>query len=296
MDGSRRMELETAIGNRLGDLLGASPVTWKPITRHGATSNERWVVRLDDGRRLFVKMAVDDATARWIRSEHRMYSYLRTLQVGFVPKLIGWIDDSLPALLLEDLTHAVWPPPWNTTAIAAVQATLAEVAAVPPPPGLPRLNEMRDTFAGWRQVAEDPDPFLSLGLCGSRWLGDALPTLLEASDRATLSGDALLHLDVRSDNLCLRDGRAVLIDWNWATVGNPLVDIVTWLPSLHAEGGPAPDEILPNQGPLVAFFAGYWAARAGLPGPPRARALQLMQLQVALPWACRALKLPPPTK
>jgi thiamine kinase-like enzyme len=46
----------------------------------------------------------------------------------------------------------------------------------------------------------------------------------------------LLHFDVRSDNLCFRDGRALLIDWNLACIGNPVVDVAAWLPSLHAEG------------------------------------------------------------
>ena len=52
------------------------------------------------------------------------------------------------------------------------------------------------------------------------------------------AGEAFLHLDVRSDNICIADGRAVLVDWNWASLGNPRVDLAFWLPSLSHEGGP----------------------------------------------------------
>src|SRR3990172_3426099 len=68
----------------------------------------------------------------------------------------------------------------------------------------------------------------------------ALPALIEAGDRAVLSGDALVHFDVRSDNLCILDGRVKVIDWPGYARGSPLVDRVGWLPSLWREGGPAP--------------------------------------------------------
>jgi aminoglycoside phosphotransferase (APT) family kinase protein len=150
-------------------------------------------------------------------------------------------------------------------------------------------------------VAADPEPFLSLGFCSPDWLHDHLSTLAAASAIAEIEGTSLLHFDVRSDNLCLRDGRAVLVDWNSACVGNPLLDIASWLPSLEAEGGPAPHLILPDETlglPAIAsLLAGYFCARAGLPPipqAPHARPLQLMQSRTALPWAARLLDLPPP--
>jgi len=90
----------------------------------------------------------------------------------------------------------------------------------------------------------------------------------------------------------------VLIDWNFACLGNPMADVAAWLPSLHAEGGPAPDEILPDgAAEFAALLAGYFAAHAGRPEiseAPHVRTLQLSQARTALPWAARALGLPPP--
>ena len=163
---------------------------------------------------------------------------------------------------------------------------------------MPPYEDFRDTFDGWPRLADDPEPFLSLGLCSPAWLERHLPVLQAASRNAPVAGNALLHRDVRSDNICIRDGEALLIDWNWAAAGNPLIDTVSWLPSLCAEGGPKPDEIVGREAAeLAAFVAGYFASQAGLPvipHAPRVREVQLQQLRVALPWAARALGLPPP--
>lgn len=153
-----------------------------------------------------------------------------------------------------------------------------------------------DQQADWRTIAADPEPFLALGLCSAAWLVAALPMLAGAAAAAPLAGDSLVHLDVRSDNLCFRDVRAVVIDWNHAAIANPDLDIAFWLPSLHAEGGPPPEAVLPNVPGLAAYVAGFFCARAGqaaIADAPHVRPLQVQQSRTALPWAARSLGLPP---
>ena len=121
--------------------------------------------------------------------------------------------------------------------------------------------------------------------------------MTEAAVEAPLDGDALIHLDVRSDNLCFRNERAVIIDWNHAQLGNPDFDLAFWLPSLHDEGGPAPETMLPNAPGLAAWVAGFFCARAGeppIPEAPHVRPLQVRQARPALAWAARAIGLAPP--
>ena len=199
-------------------------------------------------------------------------------------------------LAIEDLSEAHWPPPWPGGSIEAVLRALDELHAVEPPSGLAAIEERDFLFIGWDEVEQDPAMLLKLGLCSERWLEENLAPLREAAESASFAGHALLHLDVRSDNVCLTAGGAILVDWDLACVGNPDVDVAAWLPSLRAEGGPEPWEILPGQGGLAAWVAGFFAARAGLPPPPTAnpsvRALQRAQLEVALPWALRELGLP----
>jgi Phosphotransferase enzyme family len=280
--------------------LGAVPVAWRTVARGGQTAASRWIATMPDGSTRFVKIAFTLDTAAWIRDEHLFYARHRGL--GFTPELLGWDDDGeRPVMVLEDLSDALWPPPWGRASVDAVLACLAGVASTPPSPEVPPVGRSQFDRDGWREIASEPEPFLRLGLCEAGWLDDHLTALMHAADRAVLEGDRLLHFDVRSDNICLRDGGAVLIDWNFACIGNPLADVTAWLPSLHAEGGPPPEEVVapgPEVAALAAMFAGYFAAHAArppIPEAPHVRPLQLMQARTAIPWASRALGLTEPS-
>lgn len=283
---------------RVAAALKAEPVGWRPAARGGRSAAARWIATLPDGSTAFVKIGATLDTASWVRDEHLVYVGMRGRP--FLPRMIGWSDDGeRPVLAIEDLSGERWPPPWDTAAVDAVLECLDELHATPPPPELPSFDRHDLEFHGvWQRLGADPEAFLALGLCDRAWLEAALPDLAAAADDAVLGGDSLLHMDVRSDNLCVRGGRAILIDWNWACTGSPLFDIAWWLPSLHAEGGPPPEAILPDGAvEHAALAAGYFCAHAGLPPIPEAphvRDLQLRQARTALPWAARALGLPPP--
>ena len=218
----------------------ASPVEWKRVAR-GYTPAQRWVVRLDDGSSAFAKAATDEMTADWLRSEHQIYSQLRA---DCLPHMLGWVDEGDTTILfLEDLSNAHWPPPWTALAVKQVLTTLEKIKSTPPLAHLPRLErsplvEMAQApLAGWSLVVDSPEEFLGLGLCSAEWLDKALPSLLSAEQSAPLDGDDLVHLDVRSDNLCFSKGRVLLVDWNLTCRANGLLDVAAWLPSLQHEGG-----------------------------------------------------------
>jgi thiamine kinase-like enzyme len=250
-------------------------------------------VQLDDGRRVFVKAAQSEHLADSLRREHEVYAHLRG---SFMPRLEGFDDDPrYPVLVLEDLSDADWSARWDGERVAAVRAALAELAPSDPPPN---TRTVRETFPAfferWRTVEAEPGPFLATGIRSEEWLARALPTVLAAADAAPVEGEDLLHLDVRSDNLCFRDGVALLVDWNWCVVGNADFDLAAWLPSLALEGGPQPWEVLPDAGGLAAFLAVIWASVVGLPPPataPTVRAMQRSQLEVALAWCERELSI-----
>ena len=274
---------------------GAAPVERRRVRSGGyGTNSAHWRVELADGRQTFVKVALDDTAAEWLRQEHRVYA---AVEAPFIPELVGWHDGEQTLLAIADLSDAHWPPPWLAGQIEAVRASLDELHTTPPPHHLPRISAEREWLNGWELVAEDAEPLLSTGLCTPAWLELALPTLLETGRTCMLEGEAFLHLDVRSDNLCLREGRAVLVDWNLVHIGNPLLDLVAWLPSLRLEGGPEPWELVSESEGFAALIAGFFASRAGLPPPPtapRVREFQRRQAEIALPWAARELGLPPP--
>ena len=277
--------------DRVARLLGKRVVGSRPATG-GYTGAERYVFSFEDGFSAFVKAAQRPLLARWLRTERQMYD---ALSGSFMPRMLGWDDGVVPLLVLEDLSDGYWPPPWRPGDVDLVMAALEALHSTEPPPDLRPIR--REEFQCWRRVALDPEPFLSLGLVSQDWLDRCLPKLLEAEKAAPFEGNEVLHLDVRSDNICLLDDRAVLVDWNNVHLGSGLFDIAAWLPSLHAEGGPAPWSVMPGAAEFASAICGYFAAWAGQPDPPFApnvRRVQLQQLRTALPWAIRELGLPTP--
>src|SRR5918996_5497566 len=287
------MRAGSDLKGRVAELLGAEVVSLRRIETQGYAAAFHAIAGLDDGRTVFVKAGAEEVTSGFLREEIAFY---RAVEAPFLPVFHGADDRDAPLLVLEDLDGCFSAPPWTDDRIAAVVAVLDELRTTAPPPQLGSAERYRTDWAGrWEEVAADPEPFLALGLCSRRWLSQALPALSAAAKAAPLGGDVLVHIDIRSDNLAFVDGAAKLADWNWAAAGHPDLDLACWLPSLHAEGGPPPESLLPQGGAeLAALLAGVWAAVAGLPPPPTApsvRAVQIAQLRVALPWAARELEL-----
>ena len=275
-------------------LLGSRPVAWEHRTG-GYTTNERWSLDLEDGRRVFAKMAPGEPMSTAIRDEfHRMSLF----DADFRCEIVAFEDADHPLLVLEDLREARWPPPWEPGDVERVLATLERVWALPTD-GVPSPERLEGMFNGWQTIAADPRGFLALGIASEEWLVRCLPTLVEAERSATFEGDDFIHMDVRSDNMCFDGDRVVLVDWNWAIRGSRRFDLSGWLPSLRLEGGPLPEEIAPGLGDLAGYISGYFAKNAHLSPPPTAphvRKFQLRQLRISLPWACRELGLPQPDR
>lgn len=276
--------------DRVAALLGWVPETWRPVAG-GYTPTARYAVAA--GRRsAFVKIATTPVTARMIEREIAAY---RDISGPFVPELLGAApDEKAPILIIEDLSRATWPPPWTPPRVEQVLDAVARMHAAPS--ALPRGTLLDGRAAGWPTVAENPAPFLALGLVSAPWLDRHLPALLAAEAAAHLHGDALTHLDLRSDNICIAADGVKFVDWAEARRSAAAVDLGFFLPSLAYEGGPRPETILDDPA-IAALVSGFFASRAGLPGIPDApfvRRVQRRQLSAALPWAIRALALPPP--
>jgi len=283
-----------AVVEAVASAAGKVPGRWFRIVGGGYTPAERWLVELDDGSRAFAKVGATKLVADWLRLEYRAYM---EISGPFMPRLVGWSDGEAPVLLLEDLTDATWPPPWDDRMVARMLDSLDRVAATDPPAWAEPIEGRREIFSGWSEVAADPERFLSLGLASRAWLAEALPLLIKHQRPHVLEGTALLHFDARSDNMCFTPDRALLVDWNLVGRGNPLFDVAAWLPSLAIEGGPAPEEVSPEAGVFAPALAGYFCSHAGrpvIPDAPRVRQVQLEQATTSLPWAARWLGLSVP--
>ena len=274
--------------------LGKEPVHWyKPHT--GLSAARRFVVRFADGSSAFVKAAVDDPTEGWLRTE---YEILSSVGGTFVPRPLAWIEDAeRPVLLVEDLSGAHWPADhypvtWKSGQFGLLFATLREIAAAASPASLPAAE--RDFRPQWPSIAREAGEFLALGLCSEAWFRGAIDGLVDAEKRVPLAGDALVHGDVRSDNVCFVGDRTVLVDWGEALRGHPHHDLTTALSTLPLEGGPDPFDILPEGGAWAAYHAGrnVRLAYRETKAPEWFRNVLKRISTVCLSWAARSLDLP----
>ncbi len=275
---------------RVSGILGWTPTEWRRV--HGGYTPAARYVASRGGERCFLKVATNPITRDMLRREARAYS---VIEGGFIPRFIGWDDHpDDPLLIIEDLSDAIWPPPWTPALVEQVREAIAVMHARPV--DLPGGEILPDERGGWGLVAEDPSLFLSLGLASAAWLESALPTLVVAGSACPFDGEALTHFDLRSDNICITPSGPKFVDWAEARRGNPALDLGFWLPSLEFEGGPPPEALLPGHPEVAARVSGYFAANAGrpiIPTAPRVREVQRAQLATALPWAQRALDLMP---
>lgn len=274
--------MDDGVRARVEAALGAAIVGFAPAVG-GFSPALRGVATLADGRRAFVKAATDPDTAAWLRAEWRIYGHVESPHVA---RSLAFLAAEPPILLLEDLSACAEAPPWSRAQVEAVERALAALSRIAAPPEVPPLDPV-GIFDGWARVVAEPARFVALGWRDAAWMRATLPRLAAAEARFDPRGEALLHLDLRGDNLRFRDGEAVIFDWNWACRGNPLIDHAFWLPSLHLDGGPAPITRL-RDAAAAACVAGFFCWRGSQPRgamPAGLRAFQRAQGRIALAWA-----------
>jgi hypothetical protein len=266
----------------------------RSVPRGGWSIARRGVFELEGGETVFAKMGDVQDTITAIRTECKVYPRLTG---PFVPRCLA-ADPEEAVLVLEDLSAATWPPPWTPALLAQLEDLFVDLARTTADPTLPTLAGRLQEWGAWERVAAEPSGLLASGVVSAAWLDRYLQPLLDAQSRGSTRGDSLLHVDIRSDNLCFRSGSAMLVDWNHAARGDSRWDRLLMLQTIVLEGGPPAQEQAPDADPaIVVWLAGYFAARVGLPAPegaPGVRRFQRAQLDVVLPWACRLVDIPAP--
>lgn len=153
-------------------------------------------------------------------------------------------------------------------------------------------------LARWRELAADPPADLD------PWLRRHLDRLAERAAHPIADGTALLHVDLRCDNLLLGyDGSVHIVDWANAHVGPAWVDPALLLLEVEAHGGHDVDRILaehpltrdvdPEQvTQLVLAAAALFEAKFREPAPPglpTIRAFQRAYARSTTAWLRRRL-------
>jgi aminoglycoside phosphotransferase (APT) family kinase protein len=263
---------------------------------------------LADGRRVFVKVvsgSINPDSPGMHRREARIAAALPS-SVPASRLLDSYDDGDWIALVFEDIDGTTPRTPWQPAELDRVLDAVGELSAAltPAPIAVEPVGELMPmVFAGWQRLAASvesgQDDLRGVDPWAQRHLAELVS--LETASADAASGSTLLHADLRADNTLLTPSRVVFIDWPWASLGAPWVDLLFMLPSIAMQGGPKPWEIfdahpLGRRAPaaqvtaVVAAVAGFMIRGSRLPPPPglpTVRAFQRDQGLPALEWLKR---------
>lgn len=284
-------ELPEALRALAGEELSAPPEEITAASQDGGFSPGA-ALRLaaPNGRRLFLKAIPTDHPMAVAYAAEAVV--LGALPVApWVPRLL-WVREAAGWLAMAqqdvagrhpDLSHGSPDVPVAVAGVARMAAQLADWTAATvgvEPVKVPR---------GWRDLTAGD-------LEGRPWAAEHLADLArmeqEWSDAA--QGPALVHNDIRPDNLLITTATVVVVDWAQAKAGHPWRDLASLVPHLIMAGhtpasaeaalsgvpawDDAPGELV--TGNAVAL-AGYLVKSSALPPPPGVPHLRDYQARAA---------------
>lgn len=251
-------------------------------------------LRFADGQRLFVK-AADDATRAMFASAYRKEAQVLPMLPRQVPApRIQWSYDAdgWIVLALDDIDGRHPRRPWERKELGVVLDVIARTSrALTPAPGAIGAPEFEAEHGalvdGWDTLAHLPHA------------GEA--AALARHGLAAAAGVALVHTDVRDDNLLLdQSGSVWVCDWNWVCRGAAWVDSLMVLISAHGDGLDADEAVGTYEltrdvdgddiDGLLALLTGYFFNAASQEAPdtsPHLRNHQRWYAGVAWDWLQR---------
>ena len=249
-----------------------------------------------------------DDTASWIRDEHLFYAQTRG-DGRSCRTCSGWDDDGERPVMVaggpfrRPLAAAVDRGPRRRRWCALLGARWPHT---PPAAGSrrvpPTASSTSDGLDRGRRTT--PQPFLALGtLLEARGSTRHLPIAPVRDRDSPRSRVARCCTSTcGATTCCIRGGRALfMIDWNFACVGNPLARrrVLAAEPARRGRPGARARSLHRTRRcgacrPARRATSAAHAARPEIPEAPHVRPLQRKQARTALPWAARALGLPPP--
>ncbi len=262
-------------------------------------------IRTKGGRRAFVKAVSPDQNPDSPEILRREADYLDALgRSPRVPTPLGRYDDGhWIALIMEEVDGSCPPVPWSADHVDVAMTELAALAEELTPSPLPVLppvtQELESLFAGWQQLRDHPDPGVD------PWVAAHLDELVELAESTLprLAGDTVVHLDVRADNLLIRDDASmVVVDWPWASVGPDWLDRFLLVINIDLYGGHDADDVIARYLPAVdpelvtgclAGMCAYFTDAGRLPaapGLPTLRTFQQAQTVSTTAWLRRRLE------
>lgn len=207
----------------------------------------------------------------------------------------GW------SILVFELASGVMPEePWHPAQLKVVLRSVDAMTAALTPSPVTQLPTVADRMQGrsntWRLLREGRSRDMLTVRDLSNWEVLNLDRLANLEGQAeTLSGETLLHFDLRHDNLLIDDDEVRFLDWGRACIGPAWVDIVCLL--LESNTGDSDLEGLfratsrgaiaapPQVDVFLVMLASYWRHSALLEtDTPGLRQRRQYSLEATLRW------------
>ncbi len=296
------------VQDAVAEILG-SPVVDAVSQPGGFSPGSADIVTCADGRRAFVKTATSDVNPDVVpihRSEAVKAAVLPPVVPA--PEFLGSADGDGWTVLAFELVEGRHPDArWRDDDLRAVLDALAATARAPLSAEaravIPPIRTGLQPLAGsWEKLLAEPDPLVVplteadgvtlADVEDVEWAVRHAARWAALADRGVelASGDALVHFDVRADNVLLTPaGEAVLIDWPWALRGAPWVDAVMLLvdvrygdPGFDARAAMASHEAFEGvdaatTAAIVAIITGFLLEKGRQPDPPGLPTLRRFQ-------------------
>lgn len=268
----------------------------------GYSNAKRGLITLKNGKRMFVKLGVDENTKGWGSKEIRVYNFLRENSYPHIPALLSVNEDqnefALEALLPE--AGWDWQEKWDNQRLLATLKAMDDLAAIKPDVKHAELfkSELTDAENGWVKLAASKELQSAfeqkLKGAAAENIIQQLPFHAEKSRQFIMRHDTLVHDDVRADNAAWNAARAEvkIVDWTWVELGDRRIDLAAMLVHVQKSGF----DILPKYAErldsgALHWLAGFWIASASKPiwpgGPEKLRELQLKAGITALSLASK---------
>uniref|UniRef100_UPI0023F1B0A7 phosphotransferase family protein n=1 Tax=Ruania albidiflava TaxID=366586 RepID=UPI0023F1B0A7 len=253
---------------------------------------------LASGERVFVKAvaAEEHPVSGGLYRKEAAVARVLAEEVGAAlpaPAFRWSVDTAVPAesgsqdwvVLAFDAADGPGPQlPWRRPELAEALDLVTAVGRI----GAPEHPEIGPVaamvFDEWHLIAADDERRHRLaGLAPELgpWLVERLDQLAAFAQSwpQVSAGTALVHHDLRADNMVRAGGRLLAVDWPYASVGAPWLDLVGMMPSVALESGGEPEEVFTAHPvgaaadpeavtAVVAAFTGYFLERSLRPPPP----------------------------
>jgi len=233
----------------------------------GFTLAKRGVITIADGSKVFVKIATEEQTEKWLAKEIDVYQTLNGAGFEYIPQLLAH-NTKKTAMAITYLDGASFENVWDEAKLAAVitaQENLKKYKYLFLNNPVYKLNN-DDLGIRWDRLLEGPNlEHLNdkLAKLNSKLQASysQIKSYAQAQTGWSLSEDTLIHEDIRADNFgydaSTKTGK--LVDWNWLAIGDESLDITGLFVSVHKSAF-KPYDIYPDKynSQTVLFLINFW--------------------------------------